>query len=177
MTVSRKDVEPYVSLVELGYGSIWFLTQALLKKNHNRTISDVYKETIGKVSGVNITVFNQGTCLCAAYLLLVVPKEANLKAFAAQLGTGSSLSLNKFTLTDGNGNTWSKALPQALNKLRNSITHANYEMIGNSSRIRMWNYPPKSTTKDFQAEVELSDLLAFCGEFQKQWIAWAASLP
>jgi hypothetical protein len=177
MAVTKKDVEPYVSLVELGYASLWFLSEAMQKKNHGRTIAEVFAETIGKVSGVNTSVFNQGTCLFAAYLLMVVPKEANLKAFAAQVSPGSPLNMDKFTLTDGSGKAWSKGLSPTLNRLRNGIAHANYEMISGSSRIRMWNYPLGSTNKDFQAEVELKDLMEFCEAFEKQWVAWANSLP
>jgi hypothetical protein len=176
MPISRSDVEPYVAVVEQGYASLWFLSEAMQKKNHTRTIQEVYQETIGKVQSGNSAIFNQGTCLFAAYLLLVVPKEANLKAFTAQLGAGS-LSLSKFSLKDGNGNPWSKKVSAALSKLRNSIAHANFRMLPNSSRIKFCNYPPGSSQIDFTAEVELKDLLAFCEQYEKQWVKWANNLP
>jgi hypothetical protein len=182
MDIRRPDVEPYVAVVGAAYSSLWFLMTAMLTKNHNRTINDVYRETIGRGAAIgedatNVNVFNQGTCLIVAYMLLVVPKEANFRAFIAT--EDSKLNFSKFTRTDGKGNSWNGPFSLTLNMLRNGIAHANFRIIPDTSRIQIWNCPNPENSQDrnFQAEVELRDLADFCDNYHTAWLHWANARP
>lgn len=162
----------------MGHQSLWFLSTALQKENWGKTVEEVYIMTIGQGAGPgrdNVPVFNQGTCLMAAYLMFVVPKEAFFKEFATHVDP-TRLSFAAFVLTDEAGGTWSKPVTQTLNKLRNGIAHANVRIAPGTDELIIQNYPPGSKIHDFEARVSLGRFVEFVESYKLAWMQWANSL-
>ncbi|MBE7508218.1 MAG: hypothetical protein HS101_18300 [Planctomycetia bacterium] len=181
MAISKAEIEPLAGLMEMGHLSLWFLSTALQQENWGRTVEEVYTATIGQGAGPGggkPQVFNQGTCLMAAYLMFVVPKEALFKEFSSHLAP-ESLSLDAFTLTDGSGGPWNKPLEQTLNKLRNGIAHANVGVEPGTDELTIRNYPlgsKASDPPDFVAKISLRSFIAFVESYKNAWMKWADSL-
>lgn len=160
-------------------GQAWITTQIVmgldtaLEETPNITLKE-YVDGQKKKTNIwdenpNFPIYNWGYLLMMAYAFLIVPKESTGKSTWQISSINIENSLKKMTIRKNKKTSGLSDSENLINHMRNSISHANFEIVIKESNIIIFKdyYGKKEENCTFDGDMDINDFRAFLVVYYK----------
>lgn len=189
MTSVTDSDRSVAAISDMAFQSLWFLGACMQESSLEKTVGELYGQTIDASPGISTSKMNAGAAVLGAYALMVLPRGAVFEQFSKAV-TG----LNKI---DWSGFTWAepgkfspncaetnwqseRSEHRVLGGIRNALTHGNLELVTSADDptehiLHLWSQKEPNLPRKRHVHVSAADLAAFSIRFYKLFTAWTAN--
>ena len=181
------DNEASIKLVsDMAFDSLYFLGACM--QNPEKTVKEIYAETLGKVPGFTPAIMNAGTAILGAYALFVLPRSGLFDEFSKALTGTHHLKWTGFSWTESRFEplpTMTKVIDarsnhNVLGGIRNGLAHGNFEVTLSASEpkttsIHIWSQENATSPMKRNVNVSVTDLADFAIRFHDLFTTWQAN--